>query len=317
MGLTFEKQLVYHTTLEKFGAARYIDFGGVLLGPTLIRYGTDSQIKEYLPDILGGKKLWCQGYSEPGAGSDLAGLSTVAARASGGYVLNGTKIWTTHASDADYMFLLARTRKSERKQDGISFFLLDMRSKGVEVRPIRNLAGESEFAQVFFTDVWVPEHNIVFEENKGWEVARSLLGTERITNGSPHLARKALSHLDQVAKVTRSDHSHAYRVTRAELAYRLHLAQTFYEEICEETIHGSVSPEKFSMMKVISSELFQDVSEALMDYADDFVGVVDGCEDNYFLESLHKVYMIARPGTIYSGTNEVQRNIISRKVIGS
>jgi alkylation response protein AidB-like acyl-CoA dehydrogenase len=314
--LSFRKQLIYHSELEWHGAARFIDFGGALLGPTLIRYGTPEQKQRYLPPILSGESLWCQGYSEPNAGSDLANLSLQAVREGNNFVLNGSKIWTTHANDANHIFLLARTSRTERKQDGISFFLLDMDTPGIIVQPIINLAGEDEFSQVFFDDVRVSAANLVHEVDKGWQVARSLLGIERIMNGSPHLSKKALAVFHNLAAATGQDRTPAFREARVRLACELHNAEALYTEICEATIRGDVQSEMFSMMKVIASELFQRVTDTVMQFAHEHAGEHGQTEINGMLFDLHRIYMMARPATIYSGANEVQRNIIARSVLG-
>lgn len=314
--LSLRQQLIYHDTLAQHGTARFIDFGGTLLGPTLIRFGTPEQKARHLPPILRGETLWCQGYSEPNAGSDLASLSLQAAADGDGFVLNGSKIWTTQADSADWIFLLARTAQTDRPQDGISFFLADMRTPGITVRPIVNLEGEDEFAQVFFDDVRIPADGLVHQLNKGWQVARSLLGVERIVNGNPHLSQKALVVLDKLAQATGQRESSAFRLARAQLACDLHNAQALYAEICDAAIRGDASPEQFSMMKVVSSELFQRVADALIQFGQGHAGQKDAVQHVDGALDLHRIYMLSRPATIYSGTSEVQRNIIARSVLG-
>lgn len=316
LGLSVRKQLIYHAELERHGAARFIDFGGTLLGPTLIRYGTAQQQQRYLPPILRGEVLWCQGYSEPGAGSDLAGLSLQARRDGDAFVLNGSKIWTTHANDAQYMFLLARTGTGQRRQEGITFLLMDMRSPGVTVRPIVNLAGDDEFAQVFFDDVRVPVDNVVHEVGLGWEVARALLGVERITNGSPHLARMALDLVDRVAKAAgEAGPGGDFASVRARLACELHDAQALHADVCEAVIRGDASAHMFSILKVTASELFQRSAELLLRVAGDGAGAVEPIWTGAERVDVHRVYMMARPTSIFSGTNEVQRDLIARAVL--
>lgn len=316
MGLTFRQQLIYHEELEKFGAARFIDFGGALLGPTLILYGSDEQRARYLPDILSGVALWCQGYSEPNAGSDLASLRLAARRDGKEFVLSGSKIWTTHAADADYMFLLARTAKTESPRDGISFFVLDMRTAGLSIRPITNLAGEDEFAQVFFDDVRVPGENLIHELNQGWQVARSLLGIERIINGSPYLSRKALSLLDKLTQWTGQHQSVTLLQARARLECDLLNAEALYAEICEQAVAGTVQQNMLSMMKVIASELFQKVMNVTMSFSHQLAGQKEAVRIQGELIQLHQTYMISRPSSIYSGANEIQRDIIARGLLG-
>ncbi|MBB5214693.1 acyl-CoA dehydrogenase family protein [Parapusillimonas granuli] len=316
LGMSLRRQLIYYEELARHGTARFIDFGGTLLGPTLIRFGTSEQKSSHLPRILRGETLWCQGYSEPNAGSDLANLGLHAVPDNDGYVLNGSKIWTTQADSADYIFLLARTAQTEKKQDGISFFLADMRTPGISVQPIINLQGENEFSQVFFNDVHIPAHNLVHQLHKGWQVARSLLGVERIVNGNPHLSRKALAALDRLLNVTNQRESSAVKLTRARLACELHNAQALYEEICEAAIRGEATPEQFSIMKVVSSELFQYIADALIQFGQGYAGQKEAFRHGNEEIDLHQIYMLSRPATIYSGTSEIQRNIIARGILG-
>lgn len=316
MGLSLREQLIYYDALARHGTARFIDFGGTLLGPTLIRFGTPEQKARHLPPILRGEKLWCQGYSEPNAGSDLASLTFQAVPDGDGFILNGSKIWTTQADSADWIFLLARTAQTDRPQDGISFFLADMKTPGITVRPIVNLEGEDEFAQVFFDNVRIPGDGLVHQLNKGWQVARSLLGVERIVNGNPHLSKKALVVLDALAQATGQQDSPSFQLTRAQLAGDLHNAQALYAEICDAAIRGDARPEQFSMMKVVSSELFQRVADALVQFGQGYAGQRDPVSHAGGTIDLHNIYMLSRPATIYSGSSEVQRNIIARSILG-
>ena len=176
------KQLIYIEERERVGVMRDPDMGIVMFGPMLMRWGTEEQKKKYLPRIVEQKDIWCQGYSEPNAGSDLAGLQTTAVLDGDHYVVNGSKIWTSSGHWADHMFFLARTDKNAKKQEGITFFVLDdiRNIPGFTVRPILNIANHDEFAQEYFENVRVPKENVVGEVNKGWTVAKSLLGFERL-----------------------------------------------------------------------------------------------------------------------------------------
>ncbi len=316
LGLSLRKQLIYHEELELHRAARFIDFGGTLLGPVLIRFGTPEQRARYLPAILAGDDLWCQGYSEPNAGSDLASLGLSAKRDGDHFVVNGSKIWTTHASDATRMFFLARTGRGSRKQEGISFLMTPMSASGITVRPIVNLAGEAEFAQVFFDDVRVPVADLVHEVDKGWDVARALLGFERVANGSPHLARQSLATVDRVAAALGRSDDPVFRDARARLACDLSDISALHRQVCAQALEGEVPAHLFSMLKVVASELWQRTMDLLLSIAGELAGVrgivrLGECEVD-----VHRLYMIARPSSIYSGTNEIQRNIIARTVVG-
>jgi len=193
MGLSPSKLLIYFEETERAGVGRMPDQGITMVGPTLIRFGNDAQRARYLPKIIAGDAIWCQGYSEPNAGSDLASLRTEALPDGDDYVINGSKIWTSMAHDATNIYVLARTdRQAKKKQEGISFFLVDMKTPGITLRTIRNIAGHEEFCQVFFDNVRTPKENLVGELHKGWTIAKGLLGFERLNIGSPRRPLQAL-----------------------------------------------------------------------------------------------------------------------------
>ena len=176
MGLEARKALIYHEEVERWGIPRFQDHGIQMVGPVLIEWGTEAQRRRFLPPILACEHIWCQGYSEPGSGSDLASLQTKAVLDGDDFVINGQKIWTTMAHDASHIFILVRTDPDAKKQEGISFVLADMDQPGITVRPIPDMSGYAEFCEVFFDDVRTPRDNLVGELNKGWTVAKSLLG---------------------------------------------------------------------------------------------------------------------------------------------
>ena len=315
LGLPLAKQLVYHEELARFGAARFLDSGGTMLGPILIRFGTAAQQAKYLPSILRGETLWCQGYSEPNAGSDLASLKTTAVRDGDHYVVNGSKIWTTMAMDASHMFLLARTQQGLRKQQGISFFLTNMNTPGVTIRPIENLAGESEFGQVFFDDARIPADNLVGVEGDGWGIAKALLGVERIFVGSPGLPRDAYAVFRQVADQLGLNGG-SFDALNASLFCDLNDLVALYEMVAAAAVAGTAEDHDYSLLKLAVSELFQRISEANLQIASDHAGVHGPAEIGALKLQLHQIYMLARAATIYSGTSEVQRDIIARALLG-
>lgn len=316
LGLSLRKQLIYKTELERFGAARYLDSGGVLLGPILIRYGTQAQKQAYLPAILRGDDIWCQGYSEPNAGSDLASLQLRATADGDGFVLNGSKIWTTQANDAARIFVLARTSSTGRKQEGISFFLCDMTSPGISLRPIVNLTGEDEFSQVFFDNVRVPTANLVHQIDKGWDVAKSLLGAERVSLGSPNLSKQAFAILEQTAAELGAVADPSYLERRSRLVCDLHDLEALYRDVCDALARGEVPPAAVSTLKVLGSELFQRITEALLSVGGDHAGTASDLASATGLDAIRQLYLIGRPMSIYGGTNEVQRDIIARQLLG-
>ncbi len=314
MGLNATKLLLLTEEYERFGVARAPDHGIVLLGPLLIRYGTEVQKQHFLPKILSGEHVWCQGYSEPGAGSDLAGLRTEAVADGDAWVVNGQKTWTTMATDANWIFLLVRTDRTAKKQDGISFLLVPMDSPGITVRPIVNLELHDEFCEVFFDNVRVPRANLVGEINKGWTMAKALLGFERIFLGSAKQSAHALARLRDLAGAmgVAEDPQFRDRYTRLRLDLADHKA--LYEVFVEKLRRGETLGPDVSLLKIHQSELFQRITEMMLEIAGENAGLLDPMEDN---RALHPagLFIQARPTTIYGGTSEIQRNIIARNVL--
>ncbi len=314
MGLSAAKQLIMVEEYERHGVARMPDHGIVLLGPLLIRYGTPTQRERFLPRILAGQDIWCQGYSEPNAGSDLAGVTTSAILEGGEWVIDGQKTWTTLASDADWIFVLVRTDRVAKKQEGISFLLVPMDSPGVTVRPIVNLELHDEFCEVFFDHVRVPAENLVGEVNQGWTMAKALLGFERIFLGSARQSSHALNRLRQLADrmgVT-DDAAFQDRYTRLRLDLVDHKA--LFETFADKLRRGETLGPDVSMLKLHQSELYQRITELMMEIAGENAGLLGPMEGN---RELHPggAFIQARPTTIYGGTSEIQRNIIARNVL--
>jgi alkylation response protein AidB-like acyl-CoA dehydrogenase len=315
MGLSFAKQLIYHEEQERLGVARIVDIGEQMLGPTLIQFGTPEQKAYYLPRILDCTDLWCQGYSEPNAGSDLASLRMQARREEEHFVVNGQKIWTTQANDSTHIFLLARTGKYPKKQQGISFLLADLRTPGIRVRPIVNLAGEDEFCEVFFDEVRVPAQNLVGELDQGWTVTKALLGHERIWIGSPALCGKAFALAQQLVRETGQNHDVGVVDRLAQLACDLHDYRLFYAEICDAIAAGAKPGPEVSALKIYASELLQRISEFSVEIGAEYGGVVGDVRIGEMLTDLHWQLMMARPVTIFAGANEIQRDILARTVL--
>lgn len=316
MGLTLRKQLIYKQVFDAHGVARVLDMGSTLLAPILIRYGSAEQQARYLPPILRGEDIWCQGYSEPGAGSDLASLRTRAERRGDVFVVNGQKIWTSHANNASRIFMLVRTGQYERKQQGISMLLVDLKTPGISVRPIVNMAGDDEFCEVFFDNVEVPASQLLGELDDGWNVAKSLLGVERLVNGSPALAQQAFDYLWQMLDAAPDMRAAALANDRlARLACDLHDFHGLYEETCAAAMAGQPLNAEYSVLKLVSTELFQKTIDLVMELAAER-GAVNGAQP-FGARSLdlHRLYMVSRPGTIYGGASEVQRDILARSLL--
>lgn len=314
-GLSIIKEVILVEEQERFGCARLNDMGVVMIGPLLIRFGTDEQRRRFLPHILSGEHAWCQGYSEPGAGSDLASLRTEAVRDGDEWVVNGQKSWTTRGNDANWMFALLRTEKSGKKQEGISFFLLPMDSPGITVEPIRDLSGGTELCQTFFDNVRVPHANLVGAANQGWPIANALLGLERIYVGLPKHSAHALARFHDLLTLTGAwaDPAAVDHYVRLQFDLDDHVA--LYERAIERINATGKFPPDISLLKISQTELYQRITEAMLAYGGELSGALDPLveADNLFPAGQ---FLLARPTTIYGGTSEVQRNILATRVLG-
>lgn len=315
MGLCAGKQLIMIEEMEGYGCARLPDSGITMLGPLLIRYGSDAQRERFLPRILSGEDIWCQGYSEPNAGSDLASLRTEAVLEGGQWRINGQKTWTTMGSEANWIFVLARTERGGKPQQGISFLLVPMDSPGVEVRPILNLELQGEFCEVFFNDVRVPADHLVGEVNQGWSMAKALLGFERIFLGSPKQATFAFERLARLARRQGLWDEPAFAQRFAALSMDLDCHKALYGHFAERLRRGENLGPEVSMLKVHQSELYQRISELGLEIAGPDSALLQPLADD---PELHPagIFIQSRPTTIYGGTNEIQRNILAKSLLG-
>jgi len=316
MGLSAPKLLIYYEETERAGVGRMPDQGLTMVGPTLIRFGNDEQRKRFLPKIIAGDAIWCQGYSEPNAGSDLASLRTEAVRDGDDFVINGSKIWTSMAHDATHIYVLARTDKQARKkQEGISFLLVDMKTPGITLRTIRNIAGHEEFCQVFFDNVRTPKENLVGELHRGWTIAKGLLGFERLNIGSPRRPLQALEKLEALAQARglMADAGFVERLTQLQLD--LADLGSLYGHFVDKARRGETLGPDVSMLKIWSMETYQRLSELLIEAAGEY-GAMEGeaAIGDAVIDVLSPFYN-SRPGTIYGGSNEIQRNIIAKYVL--
>jgi alkylation response protein AidB-like acyl-CoA dehydrogenase len=316
MGLSPAKQIIMLEETERCGIGRMPDQGITQVGPTIMRYGTEAQKAKYLRPILTGENIWCQGYSEPNAGSDLASLQTTAVREGDEWVINGSKIWTSMSMDASHMYVLVRTdRNAAKKQEGISFMVLDMKTPGLTLRPIRNIAGHEEFAQVFFDNVRVPADALVGELNKGWTIAKALLGFERLGIGNPRRTRYAFTRLEKVARSRGLFDDPAFADKFAQLRLDLADQSSLFGRYVEQVRRGETLGPDVSILKIWAMELYQRISELLLEAAEEksmYEGNVDF--DGESVDVLSSFYM-SRPGTIYGGSNEIQRNIVAKDVL--
>ncbi|MGE8589703.1 MAG: acyl-CoA dehydrogenase family protein, partial [Alcaligenes sp.] len=295
--------------------------GHGILAPTLLHFGSEAQKRRFLPGILSNREVWCQGYSEPGAGSDLASVRTRAEAVAGGYRVNGHKIWTSFADRAQWCFVLARTDAAAPKHKGLSFLLVDMRSPGVRVEPIRQMTGDAEFCEVFFEDVFVPQDLLLGQENQGWKVAMAAASFERGTYFIPRLVRFG-QELDAVRRLAlRPDayghvpaSSAAVRHKWARLAADSHVLALKSQRALEGAMRGDPPGPEGSSTKIHWSEAHQRLLELSMQMLGDAACLVDGA-DAQAAELTH-AYLWSRAETILAGTSEIQRNIIAEQMLG-
>jgi acyl-CoA dehydrogenase len=308
------------------GAPMLIPLGLLMLAPVIMAFGSEEQKREYLPRILSGEHYWCQGYSEPGAGSDLASLKLKAEADGDDYILNGSKIWTTHAHLADHIFCLVRTDNSARPQQGISFLLVAMDSPGVSVTPILTMAGDHEVNQVFFDNVRVPMRNRIGEENKGWQYAKYLLEFERGGGFSAPRIQHELQRLRQLVAAMHEDIEDfdssgeiARRMARLEIDLKA-LEITELRILSAVSGGGNPGPES-SILKINTTQLEQGINELSVDvlgYRGLPMNPVPGGSPNRpdFISSVVPRYLNNRAASIFGGSQEVQRNIIAKMVLG-
>lgn len=315
MGLEPSKLLIYFEEQERWGIARFQDQGVRMIGPALFEHGSADQRARFLPGILSCAHRYCQGYSEPGSGSDLASLRTRARRDGDEYVVDGNKIWTTMAHDVTHMLLLARTDPHVQRQQGISFFLMDLSVPGVTVRPIRDIAGHHELCEVFFDGVRIPAENRIGAENQGWSVSKSVLAAERIHIGSPQMPAYALDRLARVAGARGLLDDPVFRSRFAELQLDVRHLSDAYAEFAGAFVRGEPLGPDVSLLKIWATETAQRIGELIRQTAgpagalrgrvpvgDDEIDVLD-------------VFYKALPAAIYGGSNEIQRNIIAKHVL--
>jgi acyl-CoA dehydrogenase len=317
-GWTALQHFIFDTEAGLAGAPILAPFGLKYLGPVLIRFGTDAQRQRFLPRILSGEDYWCQGYSEPNAGSDLAGLQCTARREGDEYIVNGTKLWTTHAHYANWIFCLVRT-DMEARQAGISFILVDLRSAGVTVTPIRSFAGEHEVNQVFFDSVRVPAAQLVGHEGQGWTIARYLLEFERGTFIMSGLLGRKLARCKALTAQISRHHAEEGRTLAARIAHiEMDLLALQAAELCcaLDLEAGRTPGAEASLIKIEFSELMQRIDvltlAALGGSGLAYFDVDDSSEQGAIVGS----YMNNRAATIYGGSNEIQRELIARHLVG-
>lgn len=319
-GWTATQRYIFDTERALAGAPPFSPFGLMMLGPVLMAYGTPEQQSRYLPKIASGEEFWCQGYSEPGSGSDLASLKTQAVRHGDRYVVNGQKIWTTQAHWASYMFCLCRTNTEVPKQQGISFLLIDLRAPGIEIRPITTIDGEHHLNEVFLTDVQVPVGNLVGQEGQGWTIAKYLLTHER--TGLAGIA-DSYFQIGELHGAVNRDASLADDplVRRRLAALEVDLLALEFTNLrtLDRVTRGEPLGAGSSGLKIRGSELQQAISEAQVELgglsALPWLGEVS-TGDPVFRTATQR-YNFLRACTIYGGSTEIQKNVLAKLLLGT
>ena len=332
-GWTPVQQHIYQEEREMLPAPDPLPFGVNMVGPVIIAFGSEAQKKRFLPRIANIDDWWAQGFSEPGSGSDLASLKTSAKREGDHYIVNGQKTWTTLAQYANWIFCLVRTDPAAKKQEGISFLLIDMKSKGITVRPIQTIDGGREVNEVFFDDVRVPVENLVGQENKGWDYAKFLLGNERTGIARVGISKERVRRLKELAALERVGdkpliEDPAFRAKIAAIEVELKaLEMTLLRVVADERSRKSNRPNPASsILKIKGSEIQQSITELALEivgpyalpYERDDRGLLrneqsDGPE---WAAPIAPTYFNYRKVSIYGGSNEIQKNIIAKAVLG-
>ncbi|MEX0838429.1 MAG: acyl-CoA dehydrogenase family protein [Parvibaculum sp.] len=331
-GWNVTQRHIFNEETARAEAPRLMPFGLNMVGPVIYTFGNEAQKAQHLPGILSGDIWWCQGYSEPGSGSDLASLKTRAIRDGGDYIVNGQKIWTSYAHEADWIFCLVRTDEKSKPQEGISFLLIDMKTPGITVRPIVSIDELHHLNEVFFEDVRVPVENRIGEENKGWTYAKFLLTHERTGIAGVPESKKAVERLHQISEATRGSDGRrladdpAFRRKLAEIEIDLAGLEITNARILADAAAGRQVGERSSILKIAGT----DIQQALQTLAVEAIGYYTLPSQRERLEGLPNAprvgpdhaeavfanYGFGRAATIYGGSNEIQRNVLAKAVLG-
>ncbi len=324
-GWSAVEKFIFETERSSAGIPSVIPFGLKMVGPVIYTYGNNEQKQRFLPNILNSDDWWCQGYSEPGAGSDLAALETKAMLDGEHYIVNGAKIWTSYAQYADWIFCLVRTDSSGKKQQGISFLLIDMTTKGITVNPIHTIDNHHSLNEVVFDNVKVPVENLIGEENRGWTYAKALLAHERTSIAEVADSKRRMTQLKKLAskqvnagKCLIDDSLFQSRLSAIEVEL-MALEYTELRVIASMSAGQHPGPES-SLLKIKGTEIQQNLQEMFMQVLGSYSGVLHTDDHSNLLHIeghlARRNYMYGRAATIYGGSNEVQRNVIAKAVLG-
>jgi pimeloyl-CoA dehydrogenase large subunit len=326
------KQYIFLEEMLSAPAPELLPFGVSMVGPVIYSFGTEQQKKRFLPRIANLEDWWCQGFSEPGAGSDLAAVATKAVRNGDHYIVNGQKTWTSYAQYADWIFCLCRTDPLVKKQEGISFILIDMKTPGITVRPIQTIDGGVEVNEVFFDDVKVPVENLVGEENKGWDYAKFLLSNERVGIARIGASKARLRRLRELASLPSPDGTRMIdrsrfrdRLVETEVALKaLEITQLRVLSKAANNPNSSKPDPSSSVLKIRGSELQQATTELLMDVVGRYalpaskqrLGANEASIGPDWADAVAPQYFNMRKVSIYGGSNEIQKGIIAKAILG-
>lgn len=318
------QRFIWQEETVQAGCPELSPFGLTMVGPLIIQYGTDAQKERFLPPILAGDEVWCQGYSEPNAGSDLANLSLRADKDGDDYILNGQKTWTTYAQYADWIFVLCRTSSEGKKQEGISFLLADIKNTpGITVKPFLTTGGTDAFSETWFKDARVPQANRVGPENGGWSMAKALLGHERTSIGGVAESGRWLKNVKRIARQTPvgtgtlfEDPAFRRRIAALEMRWRA-VSMANLRNLASAQL-GHAPGAESSILKIVGTEVYQEMTELAMDALGhgamgwfDAPDEVMGDHERWVASQFNYL----RAATIYGGSNEIQKNIISKHIL--
>ena len=316
MGATLNEQIIMGEELARVGAPQLPAQGLNHIGPILIKFGTDEQRARHLPPIIAGTVIWAQGYSEPGAGSDLASLATRATLNGDHFVVRGQKIWTTWGHYSDWMFALVRTDpQASPRHAGISFLLLDLHTPGITVRPIKTIAGDDEFSEVFFDDVVVPAENLVGKLNDGWRIANALLGHERLGTSNPQYALIAIERIKTMARASGVIADPAFQDRLAAASINVTVLSALFSHAVELAGRQHDPGPESSIIKIFGSELLQSLNDLLLEAAGSHASTAIPIASDFGEVDVAAAFLQVRRATIYGGSSEIQRNIVARRVL--
>ncbi|PJK30814.1 acyl-CoA dehydrogenase family protein [Minwuia thermotolerans] len=331
-GWNAAQRFIFEEECARANCPRVQPFGVTMVGPVIYTFGNQAQKDRFLPRILSSDDWWCQGYSERGAGSDLAGLATKAVRDGDEYVVNGHKIWTSGAHRADWMFCLVRTSAEGKKQEGITFLLIDMKTPGIEVKPIISMDGYNNLNEVFFDDVRVPVENRIGEENKGWTYAKFLLGNERTGIAGIGRSKSRLAELKDMARAEPDNGARrliddpGFAVKLAQIEADLNALEMYNLRCLADTAAGKPPGAEASMLKIRGTEIEQAINETMVEaiayFSAPYVHTGLNWQGNEepvgpkHADGVMPEHLLKRAATIYGGTTEVQKNVIAKAVLG-